>query len=270
MLKIIKKIMRGANGKLPLRYRIRRLRKFSYCPNPDLKNFIFICGLHRSGTTLLENLLSSSFDVSYLRISVSESEGQHAQSVYSPALKFGGPGNFAFSSEMQNELNLLSDYVRHRNDIIEDWSRFVVGRSNTIIEKSPPNLTKIWWLRKVFPNSKFIVITRDPRATAVATQKWSRTSHTKLMEHWHSAYLQARTDWDERDTFHVKYEDICSDPALTMNKIESFLGMPLLEKQNSVDTRFAKITNSNSKYLEVFEGEVRMDGVWNEFGYEAL
>lgn len=265
---LLKRLKNVLKAKLPAQQKAERFEEFEYNEDPCIDRLVFICGLHRSGTTLLERLIASHFDISYLRMKVSQSEGQHAQSVYSPAKLFGGPGQFAFHDDMRRELSGLDDYETHKTAIMTDWERFVVGTSTRLIEKSPPNVTKIWWLRKVFPNARFIIITRDPRATSVATQKWSHTTHSKLMDHWHAAYTQALNDWDDTDTMHLRYEDICEDRPSVLVKLEEFLDAPLRPRQQRIDSRFESITNSNPKYVAAFEGRVRSDGVWKEFGYD--
>ena len=76
--------------------------------------FIFICGLHRSGTSLLYKILKSQSEISGLsNTGAIEDEGQHLQSIFKAANKFGGPGKFGFnkasyldeSSELINEEN---------------------------------------------------------------------------------------------------------------------------------------------------------------------
>lgn len=248
---------------------VTRVKGYEYNNSPRLENFIFICGLHRSGTTLLEQLLVQSFDASCLRMSVPENEGQHAQSVYAPAKNFGGPGRFAFSRELDEELDLLSNHSAHAENIVSDWSQFVVGTSTTLIEKSPPNLTKIYWLRKVFPNSKFVVLTRDPKATSGATQKWSHTSLEELMMHWNVAYSKALLQSNKHDTIWIKYEDLVSETKCTMDKIAQFSGLKKREQNAAIEPRFLAMQNSNQKYLSMHTCGFYGKGIWDELGYSV-
>ena len=64
--------------------KIQRLDGYIYQDKPNIKSHIFICGLHRSGTTLLEELMSSFFEISCLRMTALKNEGQFAQKVYLP------------------------------------------------------------------------------------------------------------------------------------------------------------------------------------------
>lgn len=248
----------------------QRLPDFVYNDAPAIERFVFICGLHRSGTTLLERLLASRFDVAFLRASVPESEGQHMQSVYSAANAFGGAGRFAFSSEMSAELErLLADPERCRERITADWNRFVVGESATLLEKSPPNLTKIQWLRTVFPGARFVIMTRDPRAASAATLKWSRSSLGELMQHWDTAYSSAVAQMREEDCTTIRYEDLCEDQAGEIARIAAFLDLDERASTGEMEERHQQLVNSNARYLERHGGTRYGPGVWERFGYEV-
>lgn len=251
---------------VPITWQVARLDGVCYAENPDPRHFIFICGLHRSGTTLLERMLAARFDVSYLRMKATESEGQHAQSVYPPGLCFGGPGRFALDGTDEAILRRLSDHAACRARLLRDWSHFIVGSSPVLLEKSPPNLTKIWWLRQVFEGARFVVMTRDPRAVSVATEKWSGESHTLMMENWHAAHGRALRDSDPVDTIHVRYEDLCAEPEATLARLRVFLD--LAPNAGEIEDRFSTLENSNPKYIPRFDGEIRPDGAWKAFGYD--
>ncbi|MBZ4021113.1 hypothetical protein CKO11_01375 [Rhodobacter sp. TJ_12] len=247
--------------------RAKRLPDVKYNDTADIDRFIFICGLQRSGTTLLERLLVSKYELSCLRASTPESEGEHIQSVFTAALRFGGAGRFAFSTEALEELNRLDDYPAHRAAILDAWRPFVVGDSPTLVEKSPPNLTKIPWLRKVFPGSQFIIMTRDPRAVAGATQKWSMTTLPELMMHWNVAYSQALEDFDESDCITVRYEDLIDHSETELERLGQFLNLTPRTEHLEIEARHQKLVNMNGKYIAAHGGTRYGEGVWNRFGY---
>src|ERR1700691_2539156 len=69
-------------------------------------HFVFLGGLHRSGTTLLFRMLREHPEISGFENNkvkeewlAPEDEGQFLQTVYPPAVFFGGPGKFAFAPE---------------------------------------------------------------------------------------------------------------------------------------------------------------------------
>lgn len=227
---------------------------------------IFICGLHRSGTTMLETLVHSHFGVSVLRAKVSENEGQHLQDVFPQAFEFGGPGQFAFHKEMRPEPPEPEAAAGYRERLLRLWTPWVVGDEDCLLEKSPPNLTKICWLREVFPGSRFIILTRDPRVVALATQKWSQTSVCELIFHWHVAHSIALEDMRD-DCVHVRYEDLCSSPRATLDMISERFGLNKRSEQQDMPQRFSELRNSNEKYLESFPEVSLPHGVWRDFGY---
>ena len=248
---------------------VARLEDFIYNDAPKVDRIIFICGLHRSGTTLLERLLAARFRLSYLRASVPESEGQHMQSVYRPASDYGGPGHFAFSRAMRNDLESLGKAEICRERIITDWSHFVVGESATQLEKSPPNLTKIDWLRRVFPESLFVIMTRDPRAVSAATQKWSQTSLPELMMHWNVAYSLAVEDFRKEDCTVIRYEDLIQTPEAEIGRLAEFLRLVPRVVTETLEGRHNHLQDFNTRYFKMHEDFRYGKGIWNHFGYEA-
>ena len=61
------------------------------------QRFVFIAGLHRSGKSLLNEIIRTQPGVSGLSgTGVIKDEGQHLQDVYPAASVYGGPGKFAF------------------------------------------------------------------------------------------------------------------------------------------------------------------------------
>ena len=89
------------------------------------KKFIFISGLHRSGTSLFYKILNEQENFSGLtNTNEIEDEGQFVQSVYLPAYKFGGVGKFGFNKESQlNETSILIN-EKNRQKLFKEWSRF--------------------------------------------------------------------------------------------------------------------------------------------------
>jgi len=195
--------------------------------------FIFLCGLHRSGTSPLFRLLREHPDISgFANTGVPEDEGQHLQTVFPPALAFGGPGRFGFAREAH--LTEMSALITpdNREKLFREWARYWdLGRC-WLLEKSPPNLIRTRFLQAMFPNSYFIIITRHPVAVALATRKWADLSLSTLIEHW----LQCH-DLFERDRQHLRnaltlrYEDLIQDTQSCLSRIYQLLGLALRDGQ---------------------------------------
>jgi hypothetical protein len=234
------------------------------------RRMIFICGLHRSGTTLVEQWLHSHYSCARLSANVPENEGQFLQDAYCSEKPFGGPGKFAYTYNMHGPEIADETIARdHEMQIRKAWEVWIEGKEDTLLEKSPPNITRISYLRKVFPGSKFIIWTRDPRAVAMATMKWSKTSYKELLLHWHIAYSSALMQLD-KDCLVIRYEDFCEDSIGTVRKIANFANLPARECPLPLGKRFENVVNTNANYLKAApKCEIRMPfRSWRSFGYD--
>jgi len=191
--------------------------------------FIFICGLHRSGTSLLYKILKSQAHISGLtNTNAIEDEGQHVQSVFKAANKFGGPGKFGFNraSYLNENSPLITD--KNKKILFTEWGKYWDLSKTYLIEKSPPNLVRTRFLQAMFPNAYFITLYRHPAATSLATKKWSKTSLSSLVNHWlicHNQYLNDQVHLERH--LDLKYEDLVSRPAEVFSKIQAFLNTPI-------------------------------------------
>lgn len=188
---------------------------------------IFICGLHRSGTSPLFRILREHPEISGFRdTGVPEDEGQHLQTVFPSAIAYGGPGRFGFAPEahLTERSSLLTSGNRQR--LFDEWSKYWDLSKAYLLEKSPPNLIRTRFLQALFPQSYFIALYRHPVATSLATQKWSSSSLESLLEHWvhcHQRFEQDRPHLQR--VLVLKYEDLIRETELEMNKIYQFLNL---------------------------------------------
>ena len=215
------------------------------------KEFIFLAGLHRSGTSLLHEIIREHPEVSgFARTGVPEDEGQHLQSVYEPAKAFGGPGKFAFDHRSyMNESHPLATEESAKT-IFEQWGKYYDLSRRYLIEKSPPNLIRTRYLQRLFPASKFVVILRHPIAVSYATQKWSNTSIMSLMEHSLRAYEIFLKDMEFLGSVYtIRYEEFVCDPQKTVDSIFGFLGIKPVKIRHEIRK------NVNEKYYTMWEND---------------
>jgi len=239
--------------------------------------FIFICGLHRSGTSLLYKILKEQKNISgFENTNAIENEGQHLQSVFNAAIKHGGPGKFGF--DKNSFLNETSELVRieNKNKLFSEWSNYWDLSKEYLIEKSPPNLIRTLFLQTMFPNSYFITIYRHPIATSLATRKWSKTSHYSLIKHWvvcHNQYLEDKRKL--KNSLDINYEDLINHPKETLLKIENFLNTKIrLTKnniRNGVNNKYFALWRKNKRNLfykySIKKAERNFESDINKFGY---
>jgi len=238
--------------------------------------FVFINGLHRSGTSILFKCLREHPDFSgFSDTGVMEDEGQHLQTVFEPALMYGGPGKFGF--DRRTYLDETSPLVTEENRIklFYQWKRYWDIDRTYLLEKSPPNLVKTRFLQAMFPNSYFITSIRHPIGAGLATRKWSKTSVQSLVEHWllcHEAFVE---DMPRLRHVHVfRYEDYVGDAQGHLDAIYRFLGtdphLNELEVKNVNEKYFrmwAELKAGRKTRRDVEKAIVRFEERVNRFGY---
>lgn len=224
---------------------------------------MFVGGLHRSGTTPLSRWLATHPGVSGLEgTGVFEDEGQHLQSVYPVALAHGGPGRFALdpAARLTEQSSLVTADASRR--LVEAWAPYWDTDKAALVEKSPPNLVRIRFLRALFPEASFIVIVRHPIAVSVATSKWAGADMDALFRNWVAGHEHLVDDADHagRVTL-VRYEDLMTDPEREMARVFAFLGLPPADGSWSVKAGI------NERYFTEFRSEWRP---WRKWGRASL
>ncbi len=225
--------------------RLFRKRPLKAAPNIDETCAVFLCGLHRSGTSVLHRILRQNDQVdSFKDTGVPEDEGQHLQTVFPTARKLGGPGLFAFNPKAH--LTEIGAYAlgQRRNLLLREWGAYINFDSPFFIEKSPPNLVRSRFFQGIFPKSKFIIIVRHPIAVAMATaDKWD-IALEQCLDHWlkaHQVYLDDQKLLVEKTM--ISYEVICANPQKSLQDISEFLNLELRLGEETLE-------NVNGEYFD--------------------
>lgn len=206
------------------------------------RKFVFIAGLHRSGTTLLSNLLAGHPDVSgFENTGAPMDEGQHLQTVYPVGRVWGGDAVGRFGFDPCAYLTERSSIATRENaeKLFNEWSKHWDLSKPVLVEKSPPNIIRTRFLQAMFPNSYFIVITRHPVAASIAVKKWcARNPVPGIMMNWTVCHERYRRDRRKLvRCLEIRYEDLVASPMAELEKISSFLRIdPFSEVNNQVRT----------------------------------
>lgn len=178
---------------------------------------VFICGMFRSGSTLLEQMLASH-----------------------PGFVAGGESEF-FPRLVARE---FPDYPQGLDSISEktlrtwqqqhaEQSAKLFGESVRLTDKRPDNFLYIGLIKAVLPAAKFVVTERNWRdiATSVYSVRLgpSQAYATSLMSIRHYIGLQTRliNHWESAlgaDLMRVRYEDLVLEPQETVTELLEWLG----------------------------------------------
>ena len=189
---------------------------------------VFVGGLHRSGTTPLTRCLASHRQVSgFAGTAATEDEGQHLQTVYPPASRYGGPGRFALAPAAHLTEQSPLAVPPSASRLMEQWRPHWDLDRPVLMEKSPPNLLMTRFLQALFPDARFVMVVRHPVVVTLSTRKWARTAPLgRLTEHWFRAHDLFTADAARIRNLHVlKYEELVARPEETLARLGDFLGL---------------------------------------------
>jgi hypothetical protein len=217
------------------------------------RRYVFICGLHRSGTSLLgRNIARLENCTGFKHTGVTEDEGQYLQDIYPIAKVYGGAGKFGF--DPRAHVTETSPLLTPENalKLRQSWERYWDASKTIRVEKTPGNLLKTRFLQAMFPDSYFIAIRRHPVPVSMAHQKWkvSLSPLHKLFEHWlHCHALFEQDSKDLKHFYELSYEDYVRAPDQYHEEIAAFIGTQVPESP------MEQVTGAhNEKYFERWSG----------------
>ena len=198
------------------------------CPAPDP---IFIVGLPRAGSTLLEQILASHSAVegtSELTDIIATSRKLGDASRKNPK------GNYP---EILNELS-AEKYAELGQDYL-DSTRIQRGDSPFFIDKMPNNFLHVGLIHLILPNAKIIDARRHPMAGCFAgfkqmfAQGQTFTYDLSDIGQYYRSYVRVMDHWDEMlpgRVLKVQYEDVVADTETQIRRILDYIGLPFEEQ----------------------------------------
>jgi hypothetical protein len=189
----------------------------------NLKRIIFICGMPRSGTTLVEQIIAS-----------------HS--------KVNGAGEIHYLSKIIDEFflrdkkfdkqKIIEGLLEEKNFIFEKYLEFINYHNfekNIITDKAPQNFIWIGFIKLFFPNSKIIHCSRNPKDNCLSIYKNYFTSETMSWAYdensiakYYNQYLKLMNFWKlkfEDSIFDANYEQIVNSPEKEIKKMISFCNL---------------------------------------------
>ncbi|HVX47342.1 MAG TPA: sulfotransferase [Mycobacteriales bacterium] len=201
-------------------------------------SLLFLGGLHRSGTTMLADLLTAHPQISgFVGTGAPMNEGQYLQTVCPTDEQHGGPGRFAWAPEAHLTEESPLATAAAAETLRSQWERYWDLSRPVLMDKSPPNLLRFRLLQALFPGARFILVLRHPVPVSLSTQKWSASlTVPQLLAHWVHAYDLATADTAYlRHVITLRYEDLIADPESTLERVREFLDLDVPFDSSGID-----------------------------------
>lgn len=209
-------------------------------------HFVFVIGMHRSGTTLLGDLIASHPEASGLTgTGVNMNEGSLIQTAFPLP---PGLGSLAFKRHSRHTEASPYANAEVARKLWAEWSPYWDTSKPLLVEKSPNHIMSTRLLQALFPNSTFVCILRHPVAQALAIKKWATNrSLLQFMTNWAMCHNRLLADLPHlRRKVVFRYEDFCRTPEDHLRMIFQTLGLPdgpPLDRQ---------IRSSNARYYDAW------------------
>ena len=197
---------------------------------------IFIIGVGRSGTSLLQSILNSHSKISFLpetqflrnyvfkkNVSINKSNYKEIISQLEKDPRFSRL-NICPKIVIEKSKNMIDVYRNITNFFLKNKNKEIIG------DKDPKIIENIEVLNYFFPNSKIIHIIRDPRDVVLSRTKAKWSKKYPYFMHSIIYYLQMTLGrkmlykyYNKNNFYEIKYEDLIKDPDYELKKICNFL-----------------------------------------------
>lgn len=194
----------------------------SWLGNNQLQNDyspIFVCGMFRSGSTLVESILS-----------------EH------PAVYSGGELNFLDQVIRRTGDDITRFSVRELQEISKEYRQLVVdtfGENCLVIDKRPDNFKYIGLIKAVFPNAKIICTDRDPLDICISIyfqqldSSLNYSTELRHIAHYYLEYKKILQHWKNilpDDIYVADYERLVDNPKEVCSELFAHFNLEWCEE----------------------------------------
>jgi len=184
---------------------------------------IFICGMPRSGSTLIEQMIaahnevSGAGELSYVRDTVVKN--------FQEELRF-------------NKQKIIEEASAERNIMAEQYIellKYHKFETNIVTDKAPQNFLWLGFIKIFFPNSKIIHSYRNSKDNCLSIFKNYFPSNDMLwsfnqsdIANYYNLYLDLMNFWKTKfndSIFDINYEQLVQSPEVQLKKIFSFCNL---------------------------------------------
>ena len=190
---------------------------------------IFICGMFRSGSTLLEQVLSAHDDVT------AGGERRYFTNLVQNKLK---PFPQALTDVSQNQFQVFAkDY--------DGETKSLYKGANYVTDKRPDNVNYIGLIKTLFPNAKIIFTQRNPVDVCLSIyflrfgEELNYSTDLLNIAHFYKQQQRIINHWMNlfpNDTYRFDYEQMIATPKESISKALEFLNLEWSDKCLSFHT----------------------------------
>jgi tetratricopeptide (TPR) repeat protein len=225
---------------------------------------VFIVGMHRSGTTLLEQLLDGHHDIRGLgelydfTSAMRHATDHHCPGVIDPVIV-----------ERAARANFPAIGKRYLDGIA--WR---LHSERFFIDKLPSNFLNVGFICQALPDAKILHMVRDPMETCFSNLRELFSSanpysydsleladyfleYQRLMAHWHTRYPGRILD--------VDYARLTADPEAQLRRVAAFCGFDFEPAMLELQSRQRGIVTASAVQVR---GRIRVEDVpkWRAYG----
>lgn len=182
------------------------------------KKPLFICGMFRSGSTLIEQMLAA-----------------HPDIFAAGELNYFSEVLYCQKTNFPESLQLLSS--DEKEGVKESYLKLIKkisGREGIVIDKRPDNFFYLGLIKQLFPEAKIIHTQRKKRDNYLSiyfqqlNDEFSYSTSIENIEHYHNQHSRLMEHWEHlfgEDIFNLDYETLIESPDKVLRELYSFCGI---------------------------------------------